>query len=213
MLIGLIGLIGSGKGTAADYLVKDHGFVVESFASSVKDVCASIFGWERSMMEGDTIESRRWRETVDVWWENELGIKGFSPRMAMQLIGTDVMRDCFNDNIWILSLKKKLSSLSGDIVVSDVRFKNEANMIRESGGVLIRIVNEKTKPIWYDAAYSANNGCEKGKKLMMTEYNYVHVSEWDLIGYKQDYIVENTSTLEDLYSKIDHVLTEIKNNI
>ena len=57
MLIGLVGLIGSGKDTVAERLVSHHGFVRDSFAQSLKDATASIFGWDREMLEGNT-ESR-----------------------------------------------------------------------------------------------------------------------------------------------------------
>ena len=51
MIIGLVGFIGSGKGTIADLLVERHGFFKESFANSVKDACSLIFGWDRAMLE------------------------------------------------------------------------------------------------------------------------------------------------------------------
>ena len=58
MIIGICGLIGSGKGTVADILEQEHGFIKVSFADSLKDAVAAVFGWPRSLLEGDTEESR-----------------------------------------------------------------------------------------------------------------------------------------------------------
>ena len=71
MLIGLVGLIGSGKDTVADRLVQKHGFQRDSFAKSLKDAVASIFGWDREMLEGQTKESRQWREQPDKFWSEK----------------------------------------------------------------------------------------------------------------------------------------------
>ena len=60
MIIGITGLIGSGKDTVASCFV-NRGCLQDSFAAPLKDVCASIFGWNRSDLEGDTINSRDFR--------------------------------------------------------------------------------------------------------------------------------------------------------
>lgn len=78
MIIGLVGLIGSGKGTVANMFV-ERGCVEDSFAAPLKDLSASIFGWPRDMMEGDTIESRDFRETADLYWGRKLGIQTLLP--------------------------------------------------------------------------------------------------------------------------------------
>ena len=75
MLIGLVGLIGSGKDTVAERLVSHHGYVRDSFAKSLKDATASIFGWNREMVEGNTKESREWREQPDAFWSEHLADK------------------------------------------------------------------------------------------------------------------------------------------
>ena len=65
MIIGICGLIGSGKGSVADILVENHNFEKLSFADKLKDGVASVFSWDRDMLEGDTDRSRIWREKED----------------------------------------------------------------------------------------------------------------------------------------------------
>ena len=80
MIVGICGLIGSGKGTVADILV-EQGFTKVSFADKLKDGVATIFGWDRAMLEGDTNESREWREQVDEFWTKETG-RTITPRVG-----------------------------------------------------------------------------------------------------------------------------------
>ena len=79
MIIGVVGSIGSGKDTVADYLANFHSFRRESFAASLKDAVSVIFGWDRTLLEGRTKESREWREQQDEWWTKRLGIN-ITPR-------------------------------------------------------------------------------------------------------------------------------------
>ena len=65
MLIGIVGLIGSGKDTVAERLVAQHGYRRDSFAKSLKDAVSSMFNWDRESLEGKTDESRQWREQPD----------------------------------------------------------------------------------------------------------------------------------------------------
>jgi hypothetical protein len=94
MLIGLVGLIGSGKDTVAERLVSHHGFRRDSFARSLKDAVSSIFGWDRNLVEGNTKESRAWREQPDAFWSEKFG-REVTPRWVLQYFGTEVCRGNF----------------------------------------------------------------------------------------------------------------------
>ena len=107
-IIGVCGLIGGGKGTVADILVNNHTFHKYSFADSLKDMVANVFNWPRHLLEGDTKESRDWREQRDEWWSARLGIENLTPRWILQYWGTDVCRVNFHEDIWIASLENKL---------------------------------------------------------------------------------------------------------
>ena len=137
MIIGICGLIGSGKDTIADYLVNSHGFGQDSFAASLKDTLAAVFGWDRTMLEGRTGSSRKWREQVDTWWATRLGIPHLTPRWAMQNLGTEVIREHFHQDIWTASVENKLRKINNNVVISDCRFPNEVAAIQAAGGVVV----------------------------------------------------------------------------
>jgi hypothetical protein len=152
MLIGLLGYIGSGKGTAGTILA-DRGYTPVSFASRVKDVVSAIFGWDRALLEGDTEESRVFRETPDSYWSGVWG-RPYTPREALQKMGTEAGRTAFHKDLWVKALIRDLKPTQ-NYVITDVRFPNEIKAIYESGGVLIEI-SRGTPPEWYGEAYETN---------------------------------------------------------
>jgi hypothetical protein len=202
MIVGLLGFIGSGKGTAGDIL-KDMGFTPISFAKGVKDVAAEMFGWPRHLLEGDTQHSREWREKPDEFWSYEFG-REFTPRYALQLLGTEVGRDVFHPDFWIIKLKNYIdNNPEQNYVITDVRFQNEIEFVNRFGGVLIEVKRGIT-PHWYTVAERANNGDTKAVKFMNDLG--IHESEWKWIGGKIDHVVENDGSLEDFKTKIKKCL-------
>lgn len=199
MIIGTIGFIGSGKGTVADILVEKKGFTKLAFADAVKDATAAIFGWPRALLEGDTEESRKFRETRDEWWSEKTG-KYITPRYMLQLMGTEAGRDVFHQDLWILALEKKLGMYK-DVVISDVRFPNEIAFIQRMGGFVVR-VKRGNDPDWYDTALRANL---EGNTDLMTDHP-IHYSEWAWIGTPSDYQLDNISTKSSLEGDIEHML-------
>jgi hypothetical protein len=208
--IGILGNIGSGKNTVAQYLAT-QGCIPTSFAGPIKDLCTSVFGWPRDMLEGETDESREFRENIDLYWSKKLKISNFTPRLALQLIGTEVMRDHFHPDIWLNSLEyrvKKLHNENECVVISDVRFKNELDLIKRVGGTTI-LVQRDERPEWYDIALAANNGDAVAKHIMSRDFKHVHESEWDWVGCDIDYTINNNGTLEDLYANIDVIIEKL----
>lgn len=207
MIIGICGLIGSGKDTIADYLVNTHQFRRESFASSLKDAVASVFGWDREMLEGRSAQSREWREQVDAWWANRLGMPQLTPRWVLQNWGTDVCRSYFHQDIWIASLENKLRNTKDNVVVSDCRFPNEIAAIRKAGGQIFW-VRRGTLPDWFAAAEDANTGGwpNRGEKVMANLG--IHHSEWAWIGTEFDQIIDNDGSLVDLYEQLNNLVLD-----
>lgn len=208
MIVGFVGLIGAGKDTAADYLVNYHGFRRDSFANTLKDAVAAVFGWNRILLEGRTKEAREWREIPDEWWSSRLG-KPITPRSVLQQWGTDVCRKSYHDDIWIASLENKLRTTKDDIVISDVRFPNEIAAIHNSGGIVVRI-KRGNDPEWFDSALAYNRGPNGNSgwavgKAKLDKMN-VHASEYSWVGGNIDHVVENNGTVDELFSKLSTLL-------
>jgi hypothetical protein len=211
MIIGVCGFIGSGKDTVADYLVNFHEFRRESFANTLKDAVSNVFGWDRTMLEGRTKQAREWREQVDPWWSQRLNMPDLTPRLMLQLWGTEVCRRGFHDDIWIASLENKLRNSSDNIVISDCRFPNEIASIRRAGGKIVW-VKRGALPDWYQDAVNVNSG-NTNMNWMMSKTRIdqlgIHASETAWVGTKFDAELDNNGSIDDLYLQIKNLASNL----
>jgi hypothetical protein len=203
MIVGIVGLINSGKSTIANILVEDHGFTKVSFADTLKDAVAAIFGWPRELLQGDSEESRKWRELPDEYWSNVMQHE-VTPRWVLQHIGTDVMREHFHKNIWVHSLMKKLNDSSKNYVISDVRFCNEVDVILLQNGQIWE-VQRNPVPDWCNMKF---NNYQDLKRYMEIYYPKVHASEWDWSLTTRNHCIQNTGTLVDLKIKVAAIISQ-----
>jgi hypothetical protein len=186
-LIGVCGLIGSGKDTIAGTLV-GIGWKRYSMAKPLKDMTAALFNWPRDMVEGDTAESRAWREQRDDWWSERLA-REITPRSVLQYMGTEVMRQNFHDDIWVACMEKFYAENGPHIVISDVRFPNEIAAIRRLGGEIWHVYRPPL-PYWFERA------------AMGKDIPEVHLSERAWLGIEPDQTFWNTGSLQDLKNAV-----------
>lgn len=180
MLFGICGRIGSGKTTTANYLV-EKGFTELTFGEPVKKIVEIVYGFDKEIINPQTPHHRRLRENL------KDPIYGITARQALEYIGTDIFREKVDNNVWVNVIKRNIQKLGGNIVVSDCRFKNEIEMIRELGGKLIVL-------------YQKNNDFNIDKNE--------HRSRWEFLTClnDNDYYIKNNKTINDLYKNIDKII-------
>lgn len=205
MIIGICGFIGSGKDTAADYLVGFHGFRRDSFANTLKDAVSAVFGWDRELIEGRTPEARAWREQVDTWWAARLDMPNLTPRWILQYWGTDVLRNHFHDDIWIAALESRLNRRTDHTVISDVRFPNEIKAIKAQGGRIVWIRRGQL-PWWHEIAVAANRG-DKNAMVALAGHQ-IHASETSWVGTDFDAVLDNNGSIEALYQQLRNLVQD-----
>jgi hypothetical protein len=168
-LIGLIGQARVGKDTVAAHLYRKYDFEQTSFAFPMKEMLATVFG--DRFRHGD-------REAPIDWL-------GKSPRHLMQTLGTEWGRNCVHPELWVLLAEReviKARERHYGLVITDVRFHNEADMILRNGGVLWRITRDSAEQI------------------------NAHVSETaDWSGHPHVHI-PNNGTLDELYARVDRLM-------
>jgi hypothetical protein len=129
ILLGLTGPAGSGKDTVAERLMAVHGFTPSSFAAPLRQAASEAFGvdyWD--------FVDRDKKDKVNPYW-------GMPPRQMLQRMGTEMFRDVMGTDFWLRrwALTYKEVAHTDNVTVSDVRFENEAALIRETGGVIVHL--------------------------------------------------------------------------
>ena len=179
-LIGLVGTARHGKSTVANWFVSQRQYKEFAFAAGLKDACKIIFGLTDEQLHGSL------KNTIDPFL-------GATPRRILQRVGSDLFRDQLpfvlpelplqNGSIWMLRFDKFYAETTpSPIIVSDVRFRNEAENIKSKGGILLRIIRPD------------HPGC-------VNELD--HISEQESDGIEHDICVVNDGSVEDLYKQLD----------
>jgi len=186
-VIGIAGRKWAGKDTAGSRLISDHGFVRIAFADALKEACMSIFGLSYDQVYGDL------KEVEDEYWK-------YAPREILQKVGTELFRDAISQtnvlpkigqDIWIRAVHRKILNLKQaghtKFVITDVRFENELNFIRDL----------KTPECY---AYSI----KVVRPSIMPDIDTVSHSSEDMVdALKCDYEILNDGTIEDLHRMVD----------
>ena len=170
VVIGFAGKARSGKDTAGQYLVDRYRFVHYYFAKPLKEGTKHMFNLTEEQIKNK-------EKVIETW--------GKSPRELYQLLGTDVARSIDSD-VWVKNAEMFRRQNAGySMVVTDVRFANEAKWIRDKGGIVIYL-ESKTRGIESHTSHSSENG---------------------LSGEDVDLIIENDGTINALYDKIEEIRT------
>lgn len=178
-IIGICGKKFHGKDTIADYLIQRYGFTKVSLADPLKKGVQEIFGLTDNQLWGNS------KEEVDPYW-------GISPREILQVVGTECFRKTFGENFphigenfWTMALERKIERLIKNgienIVIADIRFPNERDLIKKYNGVLFRVDRE----------------------ILSDDH---HVSE--CMDLQPDFIIKN-KTFEQLYEDIDFLMSKL----
>ncbi len=176
-LVGLTGKAGSGKDTAAQGLTDHH---VMKFAEGVYDGVWALNPYLMTLA-GD-IRLQHFVEQVG--WDKAK--EHPEVRRFLQAYGTEAGRDIHGPDCWVNAWKRKYLSYTGNVVVTDVRFPNEADAIKELGGVVIEIMGPPRRG-GVDSTHSSEAGI--GRRADMTLVNEGTVEELHqrirkLVGYE-----------------------------
>jgi hypothetical protein len=166
-VIGFSGKAHAGKDTAGQYLVDKYYFKHYYFAKPLKEGCHKMFN-----LSDEQIKNKE--KVIEPW--------GKSPRELYQLLGTDVART-IDPNVWVKNAEIFYRQALGfSIVITDVRFTNEAYWIKQKGGIVIQIKRDN-EPI-PESSHASENGMKE--------------SDYDLTIY-------NTKSKNDLYEQIENI--------
>ena len=168
------GYIETGKSTIANMLQK-HGYRPLAFAGPLKDVVAYMWNLDRALLEGDTLESRQWRE-------KPIGVGKPTARDVLQRCGTNVFR-ALSFGIWLDVMARRTY---GKVFYTDTRFLNELNFAVQQGIETIRVLRP-------DLPIRANMHISETEHTQYTEYDYEIINDGTLedLEYKVLLIINN----------------------
>lgn len=173
MIIGLSGYAQAGKDSVARVLVERHGYRRIAFADKLRDVALAVDPWIYDV-------DLRLSELVDFIGWDDAKTRHPEVRRVLQTLGVAV-RDHIDPWAWVKAALNDVD-VDEDVVISDVRFRNEAEAITARGGLMVRVHRPDVGPV------------------------NAHPSEHDLDGWRFDYDIANDGTLDTLADVVDVVL-------
>jgi len=190
-LIGLSGKLGSGKNYIAENIIAPY------FTDKYNIL---IIGF------GDQVKNELYARDVSLTYDLLYDKKTYESRKKLQEYATEYGRDKYNQDMWIRGLDMQIETFSRRspkevmVIICDVRFKNEAEYIKNKNGILFRIIaNNRT-----------NERYNKESNNDISKYNIIsnHSSETDLDNYTNfDMIINNDNELD-----LQLIFQKIKNN-
>lgn len=187
MIIGVHGFKQSGKDTLADILVTQYGFKKVAFADNVKEALATIFSIPKDKLWGSdedkqSLTSVRWNHLEGIQRSDKSNPDFLTIRELMQIFATEICRDKI-PSIWYRYLDLKQAE---KLVISDLRFENEARHLKDNGATIIAV---------YRHSAQASS----------------HASESGIPDELIDYSIDNNDSLEALQSKVKELFDKLLN--
>jgi hypothetical protein len=191
MIIGLSGYAKSGKDTVAEIIreIQSEKWEIKKFSGKLKQIASILLGMPEHLFENQDFKSEMLGEE---WWKNygdfyhQTTVRDF-----LQLLGTDAIRNGLHSNAWVNALMADYKPAKMDQynpsnwIVTDVRFPNEAEAIKDRGGIIIRIDRPGVEPV------------------------NAHPSEVALDKWDFDYKIANVSDLVSLKQTVEVLLNKI----
>lgn len=184
MLIGITGRAQHGKDTLGARLVERHGFTRIAFADALKRMALVLNPVITEYMDAEGLTTRLLHVVEASGWEVA---KTFPEvRRFLQVLGTEAVRDIIGEDSWVQALERAIvESGAKDVVVTDVRFPNEAAFIRRHNGVIIGVERPN-----FDNGVPTDHPSEANVEALV---------------WAADYVLNNDGTLADLERKLDTI--------
>lgn len=183
-VIGLAGPARSGKNTVADIItdIVEVPVVQDAFANRLKISAAKALGYSFNDLQEYLDWSDEFKQHGLISIEDGSGSHSITGREFLQLYGTEAHREVFDTDFWV---NQVADSLDSDYLtlITDVRFDNEAHLIRRLGGLMIRVQRNQAETL-------------PGN----------HASEAPIDDKLVDYEIDNSGTIDDLISKVNWIL-------
>ena len=193
-LLAINGKIGSGKDTIAKIIIglaaqeishypssMQTIWEVKKFAGKLKEIASLLTGINIADFEDQEFKKSFLPDEWNIIPKYEWGDEPKDPRMTvrtfLQKLGTEALRDGLHTNVWVNALFSDYT-VNSNWLITDCRFTNEYDAIKQRGGLIIRVNRVTGNPV--------SN----------------HPSETSLDNHKFDYVIDNNGSLTDLESQV-----------